>query len=93
MVNISYDIYLNFYAFSRCFYPKRLTKRKFSLHIYCKYVCSLGIEPTTFALLTQCSTTEPQEHIESKKCVVFLDFKVKENVCKLTENLSLKIVR
>ncbi len=27
-----------------------------------QYVCSLGIEPTTFALLTQCSTTEPQEH-------------------------------
>ncbi len=26
-------------------------------------MCSLGIEPTTFALLTQCSTTEPQEHI------------------------------
>ncbi len=25
------------------------------------YVCSLGIEPTTFALLRQCSTTEPQE--------------------------------
>ncbi len=24
--------------------------------------CSLGIEPTTFALQTQCSTTEPQEH-------------------------------
>ncbi len=29
---------------------------------FCQYVCSLGIEPTTFALLTQCSTTEPQEH-------------------------------
>ncbi len=27
-------------------------------------VCSLGIEPTTFALLTQCSTTEPQEHLK-----------------------------
>ncbi len=27
-----------------------------------QYVYSLGIEPTTFALLTQCSTTEPQEH-------------------------------
>ncbi len=27
------------------------------------YVCSLGIEPTTFALLTQCSTTEQQEHV------------------------------
>ncbi len=25
-------------------------------------MCSLGIEPTTFALLTQCSTTGPQEH-------------------------------
>ncbi len=24
-------------------------------------MCSLGIEPTTFALLKQCSTTEPQE--------------------------------
>ncbi len=27
-----------------------------------QYVCSLEIEPTAFALLTQCSTTEPQEH-------------------------------
>ncbi len=29
-------------------------------------VCCLGIEPTTFALLTQCSTTEPQEHYNSQ---------------------------
>ncbi len=29
---------------------------------FCQHVSSLGIEPTTFALLTQCSTTEPQEH-------------------------------
>ncbi len=29
--------------------------------IYFLSVC-VGIEPTTFALLTQCSTTEPQEH-------------------------------
>ncbi len=29
-----------------------------------QYVCSLEIEPTTFALLTQCSTTEPQEHYD-----------------------------
>ncbi len=28
-------------------------------------MCSLGNEPTTFALLTQCSTTEPQEHIHA----------------------------
>ncbi len=33
------------------------------IHFFCQYVCSLGIEPTTFALLTQCSTTEPQEHL------------------------------
>ncbi len=32
----------------------------FELYMYCQYACSLGIEPTTFALLTQCSTTEPQ---------------------------------
>ncbi len=32
------------------------------IHLYYQHVCSLGIEPTTFALLTQCSTTEPQEH-------------------------------
>ncbi len=30
---------------------------------FCQYVCSLGIEPTIFALLTQCSATESQEHI------------------------------
>ncbi len=26
-----------------------------AIHLYCQYVCSLGIEPTTIALLTQCS--------------------------------------
>ncbi len=36
--------------------------RAFRLYIFCQYMCSLGIEPTTFVLLTQCSTTEPQEH-------------------------------
>ncbi len=43
----------NIYAFSRRFYPKWLT-----VHSGICIVCmrSLGIEPTTFALLTQCST-------------------------------------
>ncbi len=40
------EIYI--YAFSRCVYPKRLTGQ--AIH-FCQYVCSLGIEPTTFALL------------------------------------------
>ncbi len=41
------------------FYPKRLTVQ--SGYTFFQYVCSLGIEPKTFALQTQCSTTEPQE--------------------------------
>ncbi len=32
-----------------------------AIHVFVS-TCSLGIEPTTFVLLTQCSTTEPQEH-------------------------------
>ncbi len=35
------------YAFSRRFYPKWLTIT-FRLYIFYQYVCSLGIEPTTF---------------------------------------------
>ncbi len=61
--------YIYIYAFSRRFYPKRLTVHS-GYTLFCQYACSLGIEPTTFALLTQCSTTEPQEHVEKlwKKC-------------------------
>ncbi len=33
-------------------------------------MCSLGIEPTIFALLTQCSTTESQEHYFREKSVM-----------------------
>ncbi len=47
-------IYIYVYAFSRRFYPKRLTVYS-GYTFFCQYVCSLGIEPTTFALLTQCS--------------------------------------
>ncbi len=31
-----------------------------AIHFFNQYVCSLGIEPTTFC--SQCSSTEPQEH-------------------------------
>ncbi len=48
------------FTFIRRFYPKRLTVHS-GYTYFCQYMCSLGIEPTTFALLTQCSTTEPQE--------------------------------
>ncbi len=35
------------------------------LYMFCQHVCPLGIEPMTFALLAQCSTTETQEHQET----------------------------
>ncbi len=41
----------------------KVTYSAFRLYIF-QYMCSLGIEPTTFALLTQYSTTEPQEHFD-----------------------------
>ncbi len=49
-------------TFSRRFYPKRLTVHS-GYTFFCQYVCSLGIEPTTFALLTQCYTTGTQYSI------------------------------
>ncbi len=63
--------YIYIYAFSRCFYPKRLTVH-LGYNFFCQYMCSLGIEPTTFALLTQCSTTEPQEHIPVAQWLISL---------------------
>ncbi len=57
--------YIYIYAFSRRFYPKRLTVHSDYTFFVSMYMCSLGIEPTTFALLMQCSNhwaTETQEH-------------------------------
>ncbi len=58
------SIYIYIYAFSRRFYPKRLT-------VHSGYTCFISMcvpwesNPQPFALLTQCSTTEPQEHLEA----------------------------
>ncbi len=41
--------YIYIYAFSRHFYPKQLTVHSCYTY-FCQYMCSLGIEPTTFAL-------------------------------------------
>ncbi len=61
-------IYIYIYAFSRRFYPKRLTMHS-GYAYFSQYLRSLGIEPTTFALLTQCSPTDPQEHCVMCYCV------------------------
>ncbi len=56
----NYQCYIYIYAFSRRFYPKRLT-------VHSGYTCFITMcvpwesNPQPFALLTQCSTTEPQE--------------------------------
>ncbi len=51
-VNLKY-----IYAFNRCFYPKRLKMN--SGYTVC---VPWELNPQPFALLTQCSTTEPQKH-------------------------------
>ncbi len=56
-------IYITFlnYAFSRRFYPKRLTVHSgYTFFVSMCVAWELNSQP--FALLTQCSTTEPQEH-------------------------------
>ncbi len=58
-------IYIYIYAFSRRFYPKRLTVHSgYTIFIY--FFISMCVpwemNPCPFALLMQCSTTEPQEH-------------------------------
>ncbi len=61
-------IYIYIYAFSRRFYPKRLT-------VHSGYTCFITMcvpwesNPQPSALLTQCSTTEPQEHYIQCSCV------------------------
>ncbi len=60
-VYIRLYIYIYIYL-ADAFVQSDLQCSAFRLYIYCQHVCSLGIEPSTFALLTQCSTTEPQEH-------------------------------
>ncbi len=61
-ITVTYENVNNYiYAFSRRFYPKRLT-------VHSGYTCFITmcvpweLNPQPFALLTQCSTTEPQDH-------------------------------
>ncbi len=51
-------IYIYIYAFSRRFYPKRLTIA-FRLYIFISTCVPWESNPQPFAQLTQCSTTEP----------------------------------
>ncbi len=52
-------IYIYIYAFSRRFYPKRLTVQciQVTVSTFYQLLLSLGIEPMILALLTPCSTS------------------------------------
>ncbi len=57
---------ISIYAFSRCFYPKRLTIA-FRLYIFISMSVPWESNPqpfASFALLTQCSTTEPHRNTD-----------------------------
>ncbi len=58
---VTYLYYIYIYAFSRCFYPKRLTIA-FRLYIFISTCLPWESNPQAFALLTQCSTTEPHRN-------------------------------
>ncbi len=53
--------YIYIYVFSRRFYPKRLTIA-FRIYIFISTCVPWESNPQTFALLTQCSTTEPHRN-------------------------------
>ncbi len=48
--------YIYIYAFSRCFYPKRLTLHSSYSFTFYQLLLSLGIEPMILAFLAPCST-------------------------------------
>ncbi len=54
----AYFLSIYIYAFSRCFYPKRLTIA-FRLYIFISMCVPWESNPQPLALLTQCFTTEP----------------------------------
>ncbi len=56
MRTISFYIYIYIYAFSRRFYPKRLTVHSSYSFTFYQLLLSLGIEPMILALLAPCST-------------------------------------
>ncbi len=54
--DLSLYIYIYIYAFSRRFYPKRLTLHSSYSFTFYQLLLSLGIEPMILALLAPCST-------------------------------------
>ncbi len=60
-IHIYTHTYIHTFTFSRRFYPKRLTIA-FRLYIFISMCVPWESNPQPFALLTQCSTTEPHRN-------------------------------
>ncbi len=81
------------YAFSRRFYPKRLTVHSF----FYQYVCSLGIEPKTFcsanAMLYHWATGTPQAlNVGLPLTTIFISINLSTNLSiNLSTNLSINL--
>ncbi len=58
------------YAFSRCFYPKRLTIA-FRLYIFISTCVPWESNPQPFVQQTQCSTTEPHRNTATLRVFLF----------------------
>ncbi len=80
------NIYIYIYAFSRRFYPKRLTVHSGYTFSFISMCVPWELNPRPFALLTQCSTTEPQEQHQMRTSYCYLNRSdVKLKLYKLTE--------
>ncbi len=73
------SLYIYIDAFSKRFYTKRLTYSAFRLYIFVSMCVPWELNPQPFALLTQCSTTEPQEKkgitlrlLKKAGCTIFI---------------------
>ncbi len=63
---IHYCGFIYIYAFSRLFYPKRLTVHS-GYKLFISTCVPWELNPQPFALLTQFSTTEPEEHFKEQE--------------------------
>ncbi len=64
--------YIYIYAFSRRFYPKRLGHSGYTCFFFITMCVPWESNPQPFALPTQCSTTEPQEHFVAQGFEIYI---------------------
>ncbi len=71
-IRLEWLIYIYIYAFSRRFYPKRLTLHSSYSFTFYQLLLSLGIEPMILALLAPCSTIWATGKPFTAYCVLYI---------------------